>query len=95
MVSTLTSGTFKMAGIAGHKFTLEELKQLSAYALEAAVDPGIIETREEAKSFNDVEKKVAKSLGIQPHVWTVGEKYYLLAVGLKKKQIAKKPLHKK
>jgi hypothetical protein len=73
-----------MPGIAGLKFTIEDIKKLYAYCLENRVEPKTVETKAQASMFNKRDRLVARLLGLNIyHEWNVGDRYYELPIKAK------------
>ncbi len=62
--------------------TSKYLEELEEYARKHTVNPGVVETQEEADRFTEVDR----ILGIH-HKWNVGDKYYTLLCHLTPEEV--------
>ena len=59
--------------------SMKDLIKLKQYAEKHGIKPKIIETVRQAKSFNEIEKRIYNIIGgNSPIVWKIGMKYYEL-----------------
>lgn len=66
-----------MSGIANNKFTMNDLKKLSAYALQQRIEPLEVQDKEQAKALNKQEQLISRLLGIPIyHTWEPGDRFY-------------------
>jgi len=70
-----------MSGIANNKFTMNDLKKLSAYALQDRIEPLEVLDKEQAKALNKQEQLMSRLLGVPVyHTWEPGDRFYSIPI---------------